>query len=163
MLKKKYCVVPYISMSRSPDQVCCFMDNPGMWPSQFSRREKVKLFHVFLFKVSRASVLFVDNPVGTGYSYVTNPSAYTTDVAMIAKDLLTTMKEFLKEVPEFKVTFPTLPCNNTGLTFNCLDIHRANSIYATCWKYMYMYIISCLELGGGGGGCCFSVFLSRKS
>ena len=27
-----------------------------------------------------ANVLFVDNPVGSGYSYVTDPSAYTTNV-----------------------------------------------------------------------------------
>lgn len=50
-----------------------------------------------------ANILFVDNPVGTGYSYVTNESAYTTDVNMIAQDLLILFKGFLQEVPAFKV------------------------------------------------------------
>ena len=45
----------------------------------------------------------MDNPVGTGYSYVTNDKAYTTDVTMIAKDLVTTFTAFLKEIPDFQV------------------------------------------------------------
>ncbi|XP_064406187.1 retinoid-inducible serine carboxypeptidase-like isoform X3 [Halichondria panicea] len=43
-----------------------------------------------------ANILFIDNPVGTGYSYVDDDSAYTTDVAEIAKDLLSLFSAFLK-------------------------------------------------------------------
>ncbi|XP_064406192.1 retinoid-inducible serine carboxypeptidase-like isoform X2 [Halichondria panicea] len=42
------------------------------------------------------NILFIDNPVGTGYSYVDDDSAYTTDVAEIAKDLLSLFSAFLK-------------------------------------------------------------------
>ncbi|XP_046553746.1 retinoid-inducible serine carboxypeptidase-like [Haliotis rubra] len=52
--------------------------------------------------LSAANLLFVDNPVGTGFSYVDNDDAYTTDVQMIAADLLTTFQAFLKKAPEFQ-------------------------------------------------------------
>ena len=55
---------------------------------------------------SKANVLFIDNPVGTGYSYVTDNSAYTTNVEEIASDLLTFMKKFLDIMPVFR-TMPT--------------------------------------------------------
>lgn len=50
-----------------------------------------------------ANVLFVDNPVGTGYSYVDNDTAYTTDVAQIANDLVSLFQAFLKKYPIFEV------------------------------------------------------------
>ena len=43
--------------------------------------------------------------MGTGYSYVEDKSAYTTNVAEIAADLLTLMKAFVKKHPDFKVFF----------------------------------------------------------
>jgi len=50
-----------------------------------------------------ANVLFIDNPVGTGYSYVTHDSAYTKDVHQIAQDLMTTITAFLQQLPDFQV------------------------------------------------------------
>ena len=56
-----------------------------------------------------ANILFIDNPVGTGYSYVDNPSAYTTDVDEIATDLVTLLRIFSQDFPEFQVRIcPTL-------------------------------------------------------
>ncbi|KZC04812.1 Retinoid-inducible serine carboxypeptidase [Dufourea novaeangliae] len=52
------------------------------------------------------NVLFIDNPVGTGFSYTTAPNAYTTTNAQIANDLVECMKGFLKELPKF-ATVPT--------------------------------------------------------
>ncbi|KAL5473680.1 hypothetical protein EMCRGX_G028196 [Ephydatia muelleri] len=52
--------------------------------------------------VKAANVLFVDNPVGTGYSYVTDNSAYTTNVSQIADDLLTLFQAFLQQQPAFQ-------------------------------------------------------------
>ncbi|XP_020912709.1 retinoid-inducible serine carboxypeptidase, partial [Exaiptasia diaphana] len=49
-----------------------------------------------------ANVLFVDNPVGAGFSYVTNNNAYTKDVTEIAEDLLTMLQSFMKEMPVFQ-------------------------------------------------------------
>lgn len=48
-------------------------------------------------------MLFVDNPVGTGYSYVTDDTAYTTNVSQIADDLLTLFQAFLQQQPAFQV------------------------------------------------------------
>ncbi|KAK2893221.1 retinoid-inducible serine carboxypeptidase [Channa argus] len=52
--------------------------------------------------VQAASVLFVDNPVGTGFSYTDRSSAYTTNVAMVAADMLVLLKNFFIEKAEFQ-------------------------------------------------------------
>ncbi|XP_012943591.1 retinoid-inducible serine carboxypeptidase [Aplysia californica] len=51
-----------------------------------------------------ASLLFVDNPVGTGFSYVTAENAYTTNLQEICDDLLVVMTEFTKSFPAFQKT-----------------------------------------------------------
>jgi len=60
-----------------------------------------------------ASILFIDNPVGTGYSYVTHDSAFTTDVYQIAQDLMTTVTAFLNQLPDFQVEIFVLIFNST--------------------------------------------------
>lgn len=56
-----------------------------------------------LFQVQAASVLFVDNPVGTGFSYTDSPKGYATDVATVASDMLVLLKQFFTERAEFQV------------------------------------------------------------
>lgn len=53
-------------------------------------------------QVRLANVLFIDNPVGAGYSYV-DSNEYTTDVTQIAIDLVTMWRAFLVYFPEFQV------------------------------------------------------------
>ncbi|GAB1608343.1 retinoid-inducible serine carboxypeptidase-like [Argonauta hians] len=55
--------------------------------------------------ISEASLLFVDNPVGTGFSYVTSDSALARDVNTISHDLI----EMLKEVMKKKTMFQKVP------------------------------------------------------
>ncbi|XP_017772123.1 PREDICTED: retinoid-inducible serine carboxypeptidase-like [Nicrophorus vespilloides] len=52
--------------------------------------------------VKDANVLFIDNPVGTGYSYVDSAAAYTRDNKQIAEDLVALMKGFYEKMPSFK-------------------------------------------------------------
>jgi len=52
--------------------------------------------------VYRVNVLFIDNPVGTGFSYVDSNEAFTTNNTQIAEDLVTFTKGFLDVHPEFK-------------------------------------------------------------
>ncbi|KAI5097602.1 retinoid-inducible serine carboxypeptidase precursor, partial [Silurus meridionalis] len=52
--------------------------------------------------VNAASVLFVDNPVGTGYSYTDSYDALTKDVAMVASDMMVLLKHFFSKTPEFQ-------------------------------------------------------------
>ncbi|XP_055532872.1 retinoid-inducible serine carboxypeptidase-like [Wyeomyia smithii] len=54
--------------------------------------------------VKNYNVLFIDNPVGTGFSYVEDSSLLTKDNAEIADDLLTFIKEFYRLNPEFMTT-----------------------------------------------------------
>lgn len=56
-----------------------------------------------LSQVQAASVLFVDNPVGTGFSYTEMPDGYATNVAMVASDMLVLLKHFFTENTEFQV------------------------------------------------------------
>lgn len=47
-------------------------------------------------------MLFVDNPVGTGFSYVDSKEYLTTNNIQIAKDLIELLRGFYKKRPEFK-------------------------------------------------------------
>uniref|UniRef100_UPI00398EDBC4 retinoid-inducible serine carboxypeptidase n=1 Tax=Pristiophorus japonicus TaxID=55135 RepID=UPI00398EDBC4 len=49
-----------------------------------------------------ASLLFVDNPVGSGYSYTTDDNAFATDLAMVVTDMMVVLKEFFQIKPEFQ-------------------------------------------------------------
>lgn len=48
------------------------------------------------------NVLFIDNPVGTGFSYAENIIAFARSNAQIAKDLVEVMRGFYKKLPEFR-------------------------------------------------------------
>lgn len=52
--------------------------------------------------VQTSSVLFVDNPVGTGFSYTDKPDAYATDVATVASDMLVLLKHFFAKRKDFQ-------------------------------------------------------------
>ncbi|XP_012270325.1 retinoid-inducible serine carboxypeptidase [Orussus abietinus] len=52
--------------------------------------------------INEYNVLFIDNPVGTGFSYVERQSVYTKTNAEIATDLLECIKGFLKAFPGFQ-------------------------------------------------------------
>eukprot|EP00794_Sanderia_malayensis_P005523 gene5523-6208_t len=54
--------------------------------------------------IKEANVLFIDNPVGSGFSYVTDMKGLTTNGSQISEDLLTLMKTFLTVIPVFKTT-----------------------------------------------------------
>lgn len=56
-------------------------------------------------QVQAASVLFVDNPVGTGFSYTERPDGYATNVAMVASDMLVLLTRFFSERAEFQVSW----------------------------------------------------------
>lgn len=52
--------------------------------------------------VKNANVLFIDSPVGSGFSYAESSSALTRDNKQIAEDLVQTMRGFYEKLPEFK-------------------------------------------------------------
>nr|KAF6296854.1 serine carboxypeptidase 1 [Myotis myotis] len=49
-----------------------------------------------------ASLLFVDNPVGTGFSYVDKDGMYAKDLAMVASDMMVLLESFFSCRPEFQ-------------------------------------------------------------
>ncbi|XP_037286704.2 retinoid-inducible serine carboxypeptidase [Rhipicephalus microplus] len=49
-----------------------------------------------------ANLLFVDNPVGSGYSFVTNETGFAVNNSQIASDLVTMISVFLAKMPEFQ-------------------------------------------------------------
>ncbi|XP_052128745.1 retinoid-inducible serine carboxypeptidase-like isoform X1 [Frankliniella occidentalis] len=52
--------------------------------------------------VKYVNVMFVDNPVGTGFSYVDSTSKLTTNNKQIASDLVELTRGFLKRHPQFR-------------------------------------------------------------
>lgn len=52
--------------------------------------------------VKNVNVLFIDNPVGTGYSYIDNDDALTKTNKQIAEDLVECLKGFYKKRAEFR-------------------------------------------------------------
>ena len=56
-----------------------------------------------MFQVQECNVLFIDSPVGSGWSYVDDPQYYTKDMAGITSDLTATLKMFLADTPELEV------------------------------------------------------------
>ena len=53
-------------------------------------------------QVKDYNVLFIDNPVGTGFSHAKSYSSYAKTNAQIAADLVECMRSFYKKLPEFK-------------------------------------------------------------
>jgi serine carboxypeptidase 1 len=53
--------------------------------------------------VNYTNVLFVDNPVGTGFSYVNDTKLLAKNNSQITDDLMQLMGGFLQKVPEFQV------------------------------------------------------------
>ena len=52
--------------------------------------------------IRKANLLFIDNPVGAGFSYVEDPAAYTRNVTQITDDLLEVLKAFFKNLTIFE-------------------------------------------------------------
>lgn len=59
------------------------------------------------------NVLFVDNPVGTGFSYVDENKYLTTNNSQIARDLIELLRGFYDKLPEFK----TVPLHIFGESY----------------------------------------------
>jgi serine carboxypeptidase 1 len=61
-----------------------------------------------------ADLVFVDNPVGTGFSYVDDSSAFTTNVKQIGADLVVWAKAFYKKHPEYETRNFYVFCESYG-------------------------------------------------
>lgn len=66
--------------------------------------------------VEVADVLFIDNPVGTGFSYVLNGSNFTHNNDDIAADLLTFLSRFVQDHPERQSTPLYIFSESYGMT-----------------------------------------------
>ncbi|XP_067403513.1 retinoid-inducible serine carboxypeptidase [Emydura macquarii macquarii] len=49
-----------------------------------------------------ASILFVDNPVGTGFSYTNDSNAFAKNLSTVSSDMLVLLKEFFSSMKEFQ-------------------------------------------------------------
>ncbi|XP_038209644.1 venom serine carboxypeptidase-like [Zerene cesonia] len=77
------------------------------------------------------SLLFIDNPVGAGYSYTNNFQGFSRDMAAYSKNLYSTVKQFLEVFPELK----TAPLYIAGESYAGkyvpalgVELHRHKSI-----------------------------------
>lgn len=51
-----------------------------------------------------ANLLFIDNPVGSGFSYTTSDDAFVKNNTQIAEDLIVCLSSILKAIPDLKVS-----------------------------------------------------------
>lgn len=49
-----------------------------------------------------SSVIFIDNPVGTGYSYTGRQSCYATEQTQVGRDVVNALEQFFEVFPEYK-------------------------------------------------------------
>lgn len=49
-----------------------------------------------------SSIIFIDNPVGTGYSYTGSLNCYATEQTQVGRDLLNALEQFFQVFPEYK-------------------------------------------------------------
>ncbi len=81
-------------------------------------------------QVKSTTVLFIDQPVGTGYSYADTTDDFTRDNQEIAEDLVALLKVFLENYPDFQVRqrkkkdFLT-PRSVSSLLFLCHNVSSA--------------------------------------
>ncbi|KAL1489475.1 hypothetical protein ABEB36_014363 [Hypothenemus hampei] len=78
----------------------------GPWDSDLNPRNYSWTNHV--------NVLFVDNPVGTGFSYVENNDDLTMNNQQIAKDFIVLLQGFYKELPQFETVPLYIFCESYG-------------------------------------------------
>jgi serine carboxypeptidase 1 len=72
------------------------------------------------------NVLFVDNPVGTGYSYVDHKKFLSKDNKQIARDLIELLRGFYEKLPAFK----TVPLHIFGESYGGkMAIDFAHELY----------------------------------
>lgn len=65
-------------------------------------------------QTKKANVMFVDNPVGTGYSYVEDFSLLTTTNQQIADDMLVLLKSVFTDHPEMSQMPFFIYCESYG-------------------------------------------------
>ncbi|XP_056635823.1 retinoid-inducible serine carboxypeptidase-like [Diorhabda sublineata] len=64
--------------------------------------------------VQWANVLFVDNPVGTGFSYIDEEGSFTENNTQIAHDFLVFLKDFYERLPQFEKVPLYIFCESYG-------------------------------------------------
>ena len=64
--------------------------------------------------VKLANILYLDQPVGTGFSYADAPEVFTTNNTQIAADMVSFLQQFLLRYPNFKTQPFYVFCESYG-------------------------------------------------
>ena len=72
----------------------------------------------------KANLLFIDNPVGAGFSYVDDEIAFTTNVTEIAEDLFVVFSAFMNKYSVFSETPFYIFCESYGGKMTSVFAHR---------------------------------------
>ncbi|EPY83540.1 retinoid-inducible serine carboxypeptidase [Camelus ferus] len=87
-----------------------------------------------------ASLLFVDNPVGTGFSYVNNSDAYAKDLATVASDMMVLLKVFFDCHKEFQTIPFYIFSESYGGKMAAgigLELHKSSARFVSLAKWTF--------------------------
>lgn len=98
---------PNITKSSEKPLVVWLQGGPGASSTGFGNFEEIGPISLELNErnhtwVKDMNVLFIDSPVGTGFSYVEHEKHLTSDNKQAALDLIELLRGFYNEVPDFK-------------------------------------------------------------
>lgn len=107
-----------ITRSSEKPLIIWLQGGPGASSSGYGNFEEIGPFDLNLNErnhtwVKDMNVLFVDSPVGTGFSYVDNEKHLTRNNKQAALDLIEMLRGFYRELPEFK----TVPLHIFGESY----------------------------------------------
>lgn len=104
---------------KNPPLIIWLQGGPGGSSTGFGNFLEIGPFNVSMKErkepwTKLADLLFIDNPVGTGYSYVDSKDKLTKTNKEIGDDLVSLMKEFIKKHPEYEKRPLYIFCESYG-------------------------------------------------
>lgn len=102
-----------------------------------------------------SNLIFIDQPGGTGFSTVQNPSGYTTDEAQVSADMLQFLYGFYKQYPQYKpldffISVRMVLSLQKHVLFDFFSSHRARAMAVR--PFLLFSSFSCFFLTFGDAG-----------
>lgn len=106
----------------------------------------------YFSQIKDYNVLFIDNPVGTGFSYVESPEFYVKNNRQISNDLMKCIREFFEKFPKFSKTPTFILAESYGgkMTVEFANLwYRVRVFFVKIFSIFFGIFMSFLYLSAG--------------